>query len=54
MEMVKVDLKLHRNQNTKRALCNGYGLVSLFNGITIFVGYLMQKPFLWKNSRGTI
>ena len=26
------------------------GLVSLFNGISILVGYLMQKPFLQKNS----
>ena len=31
-----------------------FGLVSLFNGISTFVGYLMPKPFSKKNSRGTI
>ena len=30
------------------------GLVSLFNGISIFVGYLMPKLFSSKNSSGTI
>ena len=30
------------------------GLVSLFNGISTFVGYLMPKPFSKKNSSGTI
>ena len=29
-------------------------VVSLFNGITTFVGYLMPKPFSEKNSGGTI
>ena len=29
-------------------------LVSLFNGISTFVGYLMPKPFSQKNSSGTI
>ena len=29
-------------------------LVSLFNGILTFVGYLMPKPFSKKNSCGTI
>ena len=28
--------------------------VSLFNGISTFVGYLMPKPFSEKNSKGTI
>ena len=28
--------------------------VSLFNGISTFVGYLMPKPFSLKNSSGTI
>ena len=28
--------------------------VSLFNGISTFVGYLMPKPFSEKNSSGTI
>ena len=31
-----------------------FGLVSLFNGISTFVGYLMPKPFFRKNSSGTI
>ena len=30
------------------------GLVSLFNGISTFVDYLMPKPFSEKNSSGTI
>ena len=30
------------------------GLVSLFNGISAFVGYLMPKPYSKKNSSGTI
>ena len=30
------------------------GLVSLFNGISTFIGYLMPKPFSVKNSSGTI
>ena len=29
-------------------------LVSLFNGISTFVGYLIPKPFFEKNSSGTI
>ena len=31
-----------------------FGLVSLFNGISTFAGYLMLKPFSQKNSTGTI
>ena len=27
-----------------------FDLVSLFNGISVFVGYLIPKPSLWKNS----
>ena len=30
------------------------GLVSLFNGISTILGYLMPKPFSEKNSSGTI
>ena len=30
------------------------GLVSLFNGISTFVGYLISKPFLLKNNNDTI
>ena len=33
---------------------NWFGLVSLFNGISNFVGYLMPKPFFLKNISGTI
>ena len=32
----------------------GSGLVSLFNGIPTFVGYLMPKPSSYKNGSGTI
>ena len=31
-----------------------FGLVSLFNGISTFLGHLMPKLFFSKNSRGTI
>ena len=31
-----------------------FDLVSLFNGISTYVGYLMPKLFFWKNSSGTI
>ena len=31
-----------------------FGLVSLSHGILTFVGYLMPKPSLLKNSSGTI
>ena len=31
-----------------------FSLISLFNGIYIFMGYLMPKPFLLKNSISTI
>ena len=31
-----------------------YGLVSFFNGISTFVGYLMPMPFSLKNSNDTI
>ena len=31
-----------------------FGLVSLFNGLSTFVGYLMPKLFSAKNSSGTI
>ena len=33
---------------------NKHGLVSLFNGISSIVGYLMPKIFSKKNSSGTI
>ena len=35
-------------------LSRSTGLVSLFNGISIFVGYSMPKPFSEKNSNGTM
>ena len=35
-------------------LYTSIGLISLFNGILTFVGYLMPKPFSEKNSSGTI
>ena len=36
------------------AIRTNYGLVSLFNGISTIVCYLMPKPFFEKNSCGTI
>ena len=38
----------------KYNISKSIGLVSLFNGISTFVGYLMPKPFSEKNSSGTI
>ena len=29
-----------------------FGFVSLYNGISIFLGCLMSTPFFWKNSSG--
>ena len=34
--------------------CFWFGLVSLINGISTFIGYLMPKLFSLKNSCGTI
>ena len=34
--------------------CKLFGLVSLFNGISAFMGYVMPKPYFYKNSNGTI
>ena len=34
--------------------CWWFGLISYFNGISIFVGYFIPKPSFKKNSRGTI
>ena len=31
-----------------------FGLVSMFNGISTFIVYLMPKPFSLKNSSGMI
>ena len=31
-----------------------FGSISLFYGILTFVGYLMQKPSLWKKSSDNI
>ena len=33
---------------------NGFSLVVFFNGISAFEGYLIQKPFLLKNSSDNI
>ena len=38
-------------------MCNKkkrFGLISLFNGLSIFVGYLMPKQSLKKNSSGIV
>ena len=39
---------LHRTKHTFR-----FGLVSLFNGISTFMGYLMPKPSLLKYTSDT-
>ena len=41
------------NQGFLYSLPNWFHLVSLFNGISTFVDYLMPKPPLQKNSNGT-
>ena len=41
-------------QEQKHVYNNQNGLVSLFNGISTFVGYLMPKPFSEKKSSGTV
>ena len=35
-------------------LVHYYGFVSLFIGILTFMGYIMPKPFLLKNSGDTV
>ena len=44
----------HRFPSNRYMRTVGFGLVSLFNGISTFVGYLMPKLFSLKNSSGTI
>ena len=54
---VKFQEWIDRNDELVEAVGNHIikiGLVSLFNGISTFVCYLMPKPFSEKNSRGTI
>ena len=46
----KYDLKTH----IQELKVIWFGLVSLFNSISTFVGYLMPKLFFQKNSSGTI
>ena len=50
-ESKKIDKYLNLAREQKKLW---FGLVSLFNGISIFVGYLTPKPFSKKNSSGTI
>ena len=40
--------------NMLMCVCVWFGFVSLFNGISTFVGHLMPKPFSWKSSSGII
>ena len=42
------------NANRTKMLTLNLGLVSLINGISTFMGYLMSKPFLMKNSNDII
>ena len=46
-------LYTHIKRSKKRQSCV-HGLVSLFNGISAFVGYLMPKPFSKKYISGII
>ena len=48
------DLKYDVLENDVLERVTSSGLVSFFNGISNFVGYLMSKPFFKKNSSGTI
>ena len=41
-------------KRTEIIVAETLGLVSLFNDMSTFVGYLMPKPFSKKNSNGTI
>ena len=45
---------LHQILNDSRFVLVWFDLVSLFNGIAYFMGYLMPKQSLEKNSNGTI
>ena len=44
---LKIDLVWHPESS------EGFGLASLFNGISTFVGYLMPKLLSQKNNSGT-
>ena len=47
----KYDRKAKFSGNVR---CFWFGLVSLFNGIAIFMGYFILKPSVLKNSSDTI
>ena len=47
---IQTHLRNQNSPNTKVCI----GLVSLFNGISIFLGYLVPKLFSWENNSGTI
>ena len=48
-----VHTRTHKHTEQDRYI-DMFGLVSLFNGISTILGYLMPKPFSQKNSSGTI
>ena len=53
VQLVESNLKVQKKKNFDGS--NAFsGLVSLFNGISNFVGYLMPKLFSEKNTRGTV
>ena len=56
MEKVQIQLLslLWLKQNWANKEMVWFGLISLFNGISTFVGYLMPKLFSLNNSSGTI
>ena len=60
MSDAKIDKEIdHKQENVSTAFDRlfkrmWFGLVSLFNGISTFVDYLMPKPFSQKKCCGTI
>ena len=56
MKILRTNIK--ENQEEKRRgitfTKNKFGLVPLFNGISTYVGYLVSKPSLLKNSSDSI
>ena len=50
----KKEMKEKRKKERKKKMKILKGLVSLFNGISTFIGYLMLKLFSLKKSNGVI
>ena len=53
LKLIQQDLTFDINVNLIYYLCFGlvrFGLISLFDATSTFMGYLVQKPSLWKES----